>query len=305
MGRTETSAYHISAIATLVTALLALSACGSLSRSDYGPSRSMNMKHVPDLVPRNEARSKQGNPSTYVVRGKRYYVKQSSAGFVERGIASWYGRKFHGRKTSNGETYNMYAMSAAHKTLPIPTYLQVTNLRNGRSTVVRVNDRGPFHDNRIIDLSYAAASKLGIVETGTGLVEIRAVGPGHREPVPPPTPVTRVASKSQPPASTPAAAAVPVNYSPQPAAAPAAKPAAKEPTLYLQVGAFISRSNAEQLRSKLMLNNVSKAAIHQGASNNQTVYRVRIGPIASVEEADRMASEISGLGVGTPRITID
>jgi len=137
------------------------------------------LSDVPDAKPKVEPKSKYGNPKSYVVFGKRYYTKASSKGYVERGLASWYGKKFHGRKTSNGERYNMYAMTAAHKSLPLPTYVRVTNLTNRRSTVVRVNDRGPFHGKRIIDLSYSAARKLGMAAKGIAMVEVRAIDPGN------------------------------------------------------------------------------------------------------------------------------
>src|SRR5210317_1823758 len=156
----------------VVFALIAvvLNGCGKPGRGyPYpvdGPGEHRDVSQVPNAVPRVEARSRGGNPSTYVVLGKRYYTLQDSKNFVERGIASWYGRKFHGRKTSNGEVYDMYTMSAAHKKLPIPTYVKVTNLENGRSVIVRVNDRGPFHENRVIDLSYAAASRIGMLGKG-------------------------------------------------------------------------------------------------------------------------------------------
>ncbi len=138
-----------------------------------------NPDEIPDAVPRVEPRSKYGNMETYVVRGRRYYTKQSSDGHVERGLASWYGPNFHSRKTSSGERYDMYAMTAAHKTLPLPTYARVTNVENGRSAVVKINDRGPFHGPRVIDLSYAAATKLGVVRKGTAMVEIRAIDPAR------------------------------------------------------------------------------------------------------------------------------
>ncbi|MGI9334397.1 MAG: septal ring lytic transglycosylase RlpA family protein [Gammaproteobacteria bacterium] len=144
---------------------------------DGGPGTSVDVSSVPDAVPRVEPRSRRGNPESYVVFGKRYYVMNDAGGYLERGIASWYGKKFHGRTTSSGEIYDMYAMTAAHKSLPLPTYVQVTNLENQRSVVVKVNDRGPFHSNRIIDLSYTAAAKLDIVRRGTGLVEVRAIDP--------------------------------------------------------------------------------------------------------------------------------
>jgi rare lipoprotein A len=132
---------------------------------------------TPDAVPRVEPRSRYGNPPFYDIFGKRYYVLSSSVAYVERGVASWYGPGFHHVKTSNGETYDMYGMTAAHRTLPLPAYVRVTNLQNGRSVVVRVNDRGPFVGNRIIDLSYTAASRLDMLRTGTAMVEVRAIDP--------------------------------------------------------------------------------------------------------------------------------
>jgi len=131
---------------------------------------------LPDAVPRAEARARLGNPPFYEVFGQRYVVLADSRGYLERGVASWYGPDFHGERTSTGEPYDMYSMTAAHRTLPLPAYVRVTNLRNGRSIVVRVNDRGPFKANRIIDLSYAAALKLDMVRDGTTLVEVAAVG---------------------------------------------------------------------------------------------------------------------------------
>jgi rare lipoprotein A len=270
-------------ILAVLAATLSLSAC-SFSR-DSGPRRPVNVSHIPDAIPKHEKRTRAGNPSTYVVRGKRYYVRKSSTGFVQRGIASWYGKKFHGRKTSNGETYNMYAMSAAHKTLPIPTYLQVTNLDNGKQVIVRVNDRGPFHDNRIIDLSYSAAKKLDIVGHGTGRVEIRAIEPG--QPAPLNTRVALTAAATSRPDVTPA----PVQ-------------AAKQ-SLYLQLGSFISLDNAESLRAQLALNNVTGAAILQSTVDRKQIYRVRVGPLTTVEEADKIAAQINSLGMGVPTIVID
>ncbi|MBS0394136.1 MAG: septal ring lytic transglycosylase RlpA family protein [Proteobacteria bacterium] len=143
---------------------------------------------LPDAVPKAEPRARLGNPPFYEVFGQRYTVLETAHGYVERGVASWYGPDFHGVHTSVGEPYDMYSMTAAHKTLPLPAYARVTNLRNGRSVVVRVNDRGPFKANRIIDLSYAAALKLDMVRDGTTLVEVRAVEPdGAPPPAPPPS----------------------------------------------------------------------------------------------------------------------
>lgn len=144
---------------------------------DYGPDSVVDVSHVKNAVPVEEPLSRGGNRSRYEVLGKHYSVMKSSAGYKERGGASWYGKKFHGYLTANGEKYDMYGMSAAHKSLPIPTFVKVTNLANNRHVIVRVNDRGPFHKGRIIDLSYAAASKLGMLNKGTAQVEVEAIDP--------------------------------------------------------------------------------------------------------------------------------
>lgn len=135
-------------------------------------------EEIPDAVPPpSEPPSRYGNASEYEVFGRTYRVLESSEGYDEEGEASWYGEQFHGRPTSSHEVFDMYAMTAAHKTLPLPTYVEVENLDNGRTAVLRVNDRGPFHEGRIIDLSYAAALKLGVVGAGVARVRVRAVGP--------------------------------------------------------------------------------------------------------------------------------
>ncbi len=141
-----------------------------------GPPRDRSSKPAKEPVPKPEPLSRYGNHSPYDVNGKVYYVLPSSQGYRDRGIASWYGRKFHGHKTSSGEIYDMFQFSAAHRELPLPTYVEVTNLDNGRSVVVRVNDRGPFHGNRLLDLSFAAAEKLDMISSGTASVEVRAIG---------------------------------------------------------------------------------------------------------------------------------
>ena len=175
--------------------LLFLSGCGASfrhSQQDGPPKRvPKNIHKTPDAVPRVEPLSRHGNRygksnfhNSYVAHKKRHHVMKTSKGYKARGIASWYGTRFHGRKTANGEHYNMFAMTAAHKTLPLPTYLKVINLRNHKSVIVRVNDRGPFTDNRIIDLSYAAATKLGILGHGTAHVEIVSVDPRDHKHIP-------------------------------------------------------------------------------------------------------------------------
>jgi rare lipoprotein A len=174
---------------------------------------------VPDAVPRIEARARYGNPPFYDVFGKRYYVLSSSVGYWERGVASWYGPGFHKVRTSIGEPYDMYAMTAAHKTLPLPAYVRVTNLQNGRSVVVRVNDRGPFVGNRIIDLSYTAAAKLDMLRNGTAMVDVRTI-----DPMTPPVftaSTAPVAPAGAGPAVATSAAATPPTTAP-PTAAPAA-----------------------------------------------------------------------------------
>jgi len=237
---------------------------------DSAPLRDIDANRVPDAVPRHEPPSKYGNPASYTVNGRRYYVLGSAAGYAERGIASWYGNKFHGHRTSSGETYDMYAMTAAHKTLPLPSYVRVTNLKNGRTVVVRVNDRGPFHRNRLIDLSYVAAKKLGIIDSGTGLVEVVAVQPG--------APRQKTAAR---------------------------KSAAPDDTqLYLQVGAFVSRHNAEQLRDRLH-RRYTRLTIRSAYSPDRKLYRVRIGPLDNVEEADRLAASLAREGFRAPHIVID
>jgi rare lipoprotein A len=159
----------------LVIILVFLSGCTAVRR-DGPPRYSVDVSKIPDAVPKVERLSKTGN-RPYTVRGRRYYVLSSSKNYEQRGIASWYGIKFHGNYASNGERYNMLAMTAAHKTLPLPTYVQVTNLKNGRQVVVKVTDRGPFENNRLIDLSYAAAKKLDMVGHGTVFVDVKAIDP--------------------------------------------------------------------------------------------------------------------------------
>ena len=315
----------------VVTALLTAGGCGRLPSRDGGPSYSGDFSSLPNPVPHYEPPSPYGNPDSYVVDGKRYHVLASSKGYVARGIASWYGTKFHGQRTSNGETYDMYAMTAAHRTLPLPTYARVTNLRNGRSVIVRINDRGPFHSNRIIDLSYAAASKLGIVEEGTGLVQVEAIDPRA-----PKHPVTNVAATNtgtpepnRPNTRTPGAdtrtavttarrqgavaAVEAASVAPRPSVAsplptsphhPAPAPALKA-ALYLQVGAFSSQANAERLRQKLKSNHVASVSIRQGQSGHHRVYRVRVGPIPSVDAADALAGRLTRLGIEDPQVIVD
>lgn len=292
-----------------------LTACSSKDVRDRAPSGSVSVPDLPgDAVPRPEARSRYGNGPVYEVFGKQYTVMKSGAGYSERGVASWYGQKFHGRLTSNREPYDMYAMTAAHKSLPLPTYVRVRNLRNGSSVVVRVNDRGPFVSNRIIDLSYAAALKLDMVNDGTSLVEITAITfddpPGDR-----PTSQSSVppaVAQTAPPVSNQAAAvatADPVQAGPVQADPVQADPAQADPRkfdpdkIYVQVGAFGSQESAESHSSTLTAAHIGNVFIHPDTSVSPTLFRVRIGPIHDVGQYDVIVEELKGLGVEPYLIT--
>jgi len=252
---------------------------------DTAPAQHIDVSSVKDAVPRPEPYSRYGNPPSYVVLGKRYHTLGSSDNYRERGIASWYGTKFHGHRTSSGESYDMYKMSAAHKSLPLPTYARVTNLGNGKSVTVKINDRGPFHENRLIDLSYAAASRLDILGKGTGLVEIEAIDP----------------LEYSTPASKPAIAA----SQPKVARSSPAGDKRHDPALYLQLGAFQNRSNAERLQARLSKTVPGNLQITEFISHQQPVYRVRVGPLASVETVDELTKILVTQGIESPRVVID
>ena len=267
---------------------------------------------VPDAVPRVEPRSRYGNPPFYEVFGKRYYVLSSSVGYWERGVASWYGPGFHKERTSTGESYDMYGMTAAHKTLPLPAYVRVTNLQNGRSVVVRVNDRGPFVSNRIIDLSYTAAAKLDMLRHGTAMVEIRSIDPTVAPP-----PLTLAAAGSPAPAAVPAAAplVVPAAPTPTPTPAPTATsmttampaPAAAlgGPGLFVQAGAFSDPANAERLAARLRGGSYGKVLVRDDQIAGRKMYRVRIGPVPDVAEFDRVVAALERAGVKDAHLALD
>lgn len=293
----------------LVAMALALGACSTVPDQRGGGPGDVprDIMSIPDAVPKVEPRSRYGNPRNYVVLGRRYHVLPTSDGYVERGVASWYGEKFHGRRTSSGDAYDMYGMTAAHKTLPLPTYARVTNLRNGRSIVVKINDRGPFVHNRLIDLTYTGAAKLGLLGAGTGLVEVRALDPRRADPGP-----TLIEVKRDTPARTrstqvasAASATRLLDKLIAPAQADELPATAASPTLYLQIGAFVNRANAEQLRKKLTAARFPDIHISETVGNQRPVYRVRLGPLVSVAEADRMAGKLVRHGIANPRVVVD
>ncbi len=262
---------------------------------------------IRDAIPKVEPRSKYGNPPFYDVNGHRYYTMTNSEGYVERGVASWYGPGFHGKRTSSGEPYDMNGMTAAHTTLPLPTYLYVINLSNKRAAVLRVNDRGPFEKNRLIDLSYAGAKRLGLDKPGTALVEIHALDPAA--PATWPSGATALVAAARGEGSGTQVAAATTTT---PTAAPAPRPDrpvtkadAKPPTIYVQVGAFADRTNAERLRRRLASAMSMTVSISTVQATQQTLYRVRLGPLDSVESADRLMDPLNQLGIHEPRIIVD
>ena len=265
---------------------------------------------APDAVPRVEPRSRNGNPPFYEVFGKRYYVLSSSSGYWERGVASWYGPGFHKERTSTGEPYDMYGMTAAHKTLPLPAYLRVTNLQNGRSIVVRVNDRGPFVGNRIIDLSYSAAAKLDMLRNGTAMVELRALDPT----APPPVITASLPAAAAGSAAAGAPVAAPLTVIPAaeaaastsaPASAPATDAAHGTPALFVQAGAFADPANAQRLADKLRGGRYGKVFVRDDQIAGRRMYRVRIGPVPDVAEFDRVVAALERAGVNDAHLALD
>jgi len=231
---------------------------------------------VADAIPRIEPRARNGNPPFYDVFGKRYYVLSSSVDYWERGVASWYGPGFHKVRTSTGEPYDMYGMTAAHKTLPLPAYVRVTNLQNGRSVVVRVNDRGPFVGNRIIDLSYTAAAKLDMLRNGTAMVDVRTLDPST------PPPVITASTAAVPGAVTPAS-----------------------PVLFVQAGAFSDPANAERLAEKLRSGSYGKVFVRDDQIAGRRMYRVRIGPVPDVAQFDRVVAALEQAGINDAHLAFD
>ncbi len=254
----------------LLPLLLLLGACSQqpLEVADQRPPGDIAPQDVVDAVPAPETLRAAGNKSPYVVRGQEYHVLASATGYRARGIASWYGHKFHGRLTSNGEVYDAYAATAAHRTLPIPSYVRVTNLENGASMVLRVNDRGPFHDQRIIDLSYGAAVKLGFARQGTAEVEVVALSvDGTRD-----LRGDAVARSNG------------VNYR------------------YVQVGSFGDENAAMDLRAEIHQRLQLPVVVARLERDGQTWHRVRVGPIDDPERLLGVQQQLAQLGFPDARM---
>ncbi|GHA92284.1 septal ring lytic transglycosylase RlpA family protein [Modicisalibacter luteus] len=294
--------------------------------SDAYPDLPPDVSNVPDAVPRVEPLSRSGNRSTYEVWGKTYHVLPSAEGYEQGGKASWYGEKFHGYATASGEIYDMYKMSAAHRSLPLPTYARVTNVDNNRSVIVKVNDRGPFHDDRLIDLSYAAAARLGILRNGTGHVRVEAIDPvvwqanqkrqqkqtspsnssasRLAQATPPanhsPSGMSQASSASASAASVAPAGTAAASGSAQPAST-AAQPAARQTDtagaspsqqVYLQVAALGSASGAQALRDRLQNELDSPVRI----DSDERLHRVQVGPVRDSLELEALRSELRRVG---------
>ncbi|MFC1588967.1 septal ring lytic transglycosylase RlpA family protein [Pseudomonadota bacterium] len=249
---------------------------------------SRDWRTIEDAVPQQEPFSRYGNPDSYEVFGKNYQVVASNNGFSEKGLASWYGTKFHGQRTSSGETYDMYAMTAAHKSLRIPTYVEVTNLSNNRKAIVKVNDRGPFHEGRVIDLSYAAATKLGVAETGTAPVTIRVIETEKPEVVP----VADTAIE--------ASAAVVGSVVDDAAQLPVEELSGDQ--FYVQVAAFSSEENALRMLNDLKDKKFRSVRIHVEGAQGEMLYRVRIGPVPTALIAAKLVSQLKEINHNNVRI---
>lgn len=243
------------------------------ARPDGPPLRTVDVTYIENATPKWEPKSRFGNRPIYYAKHHYYRVMKTCRGYHKRGIASWYGTRFHNHKTSNGEKYNMYAMTAAHKSLPLPTYVRVRNLENGREIVVRVNDRGPFHANRIIDLSYVAAKKLGMLKKGTANVEVTAID------------TQRDADTSNDD-----------NYIEM------TEDMTEEPLedqrIFLQVGAFNNRENADYQATQVSQVTDSPVQTDIITTNHGNFYRVQVGPLTSIQMSERVQAKLEAAGLG-------
>ncbi|MEM8497308.1 MAG: septal ring lytic transglycosylase RlpA family protein [Pseudomonadota bacterium] len=296
----------------IIALIVFVQACADAPvQRDGAPKTSKSaLMRVPDAIPKTEKVTRAGNKNPYSVFGKTYYLLSQARGYKARGTASWYGTKFHGRRTANGEVYDMNAMTAAHKTLPIPCYVRVRNTKNNKTIVVRVNDRGPFHGDRLIDLSYAAAVRLGFADQGTAPVEIEVLTPG-------------VNDSKRSLASIPIAESRPlVQAKPDPVSSVRVVPAGRvanqvkagdtaiakgDDEWYLQAGAFNTESAAVQLQNRLQYITSLPVSVKklsaEGTANN--VFRVRIGPSKEQSVLQKLQHEMLAVKMGQPFIVSD
>ncbi len=251
--------------------LFVVSACSTIKpvdpEKDSAPQHQVNWNRIKPVTPKYEKRSRYGNPVSYEQNGKRYVVLASADNHKERGVASWYGTKFHGRRTSSGETYDMMKMTAAHKTLPLPVYAKVTNLENGKQVIVKINDRGPFAKGRIIDLSYAAAHKLGMTQKGTARVEVETI----------------TFSRSGAPV----------------------KENSGDKKRYVQVGAYSVYNTAQKLAKVLDREIRLPVKITSIKRAGKKLYRVRIGPVPTQALAEELVSTLDIKALGKPKVVFD
>ena len=248
---------------------------------DRAPTRIVDLSIIPEVIPQPINRTMAGNRSPYTVLGKSYQVLPTEEGYNESGVASWYGEKFHGHKTSNGEVFDMYQVSAAHKSLPIPSFLRVTNLDNNRSIVVRVNDRGPFHGDRVIDLSYAAALKLGYADRGTARVQLESI-------------VASGAFRDRGVSATTSAAG---NENLR---------VSSSSSKYLQVGAFSELSTAQEVSTKVEeITSLPVFIRTVNISKSRTLHRVRVGPISDSGQIQRVSESVVAANLGSPYTVTD
>ena len=252
-------------------------------QQDRAPSRDVNIAAIPEVVPEPINRTMAGNRSPYTVLGKTYTVLPTERGYSERGVASWYGEKFHGHKTSNGEVFDMYMASAAHKSLPIPSFLRVTNLDNNRSLIVRVNDRGPFHGDRIVDLSYAAAMKLGYAERGTARVHLESIVVSDDN--------FRSVSAGGESASLPDIGG---------------REPASSGDKYLQIGAFSELQTAQRVSEQVRRFTQRPVFIRTvNSSSSGVLHRVRVGPVSDAGEIRQLSQRVVAANLGSPYTTTE
>lgn len=275
---------------------------------DGAPWWDVDVSGIPDATPTPHNGPFKANP--YTVFGKTYYPIGDGRSYRETGTASWYGTKFHGQPTANGEKYDLYGMSAAHKTLPLPSYVRVTNIDNGKTVVLRVNDRGPFYSDRIIDLSFAAAKKLGYAESGTARVRVEGIDPeqwwadrGQAAPLvlaqpaqaakkPTITATSQTVEQYTPPAAQHAGATVPLQVN---------RSKGSTEGLFLQVGAFVNPDAAQLLRDKLSSMTAAPVFVSSFVHQEQILHRVRLGPLESLDQAAQLEQSVRLANLGEPR----